>query len=322
MANKNDLIALLDHEKYMSGEMLSKLLGISRTAIWKHINILKKKGVNVYSVKGKGYKLAEPVYLLDEKEILSTLKSKSVNINSLIIIDSLPSTNTFLSQNAHKYPNNTVCLAEQQTQGRGRNGRQWYSPYASNIYLSLLWKTDLPLNELSTSSICVGLALLSALEKLGILGAKIKWPNDIYYDDKKLAGILIDVKSEINGTHNVVIGIGVNTKMPVNEYVPIDQEWIDLQQINADIPERNMIVAVIIDELIGHLHEFADNGLKGFLDTWRRYDYLYGSSVSIMQNSGELVGMAEGIDENGALLVRTVDGKVSVYAGEVKCRKI
>lgn len=321
MTDTHAILSKLDHQTYISGSSLAQELDVSRTAIWKSIAGLKKLGIDIFAVKGKGYKLACPIELLSSDLIKSNLPKEIADNLYIEIKSSIPSTNSYLAEylrdQDHDY---SLCIAEQQTAGRGRLGRYWVSPFAANIYMSLLWKTTLSSMQLASSSLCVALAVVSALSKFGVNDIGIKWPNDIYWQGKKLAGILIESSGEAYGKHNVVIGIGLNVNMPESYASEIEQDWTDLGKITGNFISRNELIPEIVIALQEYLHRFEQHGITSISDEWQKYDVLNGKMVKIIQTQSDFSGMAQGIDLNGALLVETENGLQAVYGGEVSCR--
>ncbi|HSJ49279.1 MAG TPA: biotin--[acetyl-CoA-carboxylase] ligase, partial [Gammaproteobacteria bacterium] len=165
----------------------------------------------------------------------------------------------------------TVCLAERQTRGKGRRGRNWVSPYGTNLYLSLSWRFESGLSALAGLSLVVGISLIRALQQLGVEGAGLKWPNDIYLQGAKLAGVLIEVSGESAGPCSAVIGIGVNVAMPEQQGRHIDQRWTDLRAHGIPVA-RNQLAAALLEQLLPALAEFARHGMQPFQEEWQRPD--------------------------------------------------
>ena len=259
MASTQDLIKILADGKYHSGTDLGAAFGVSRAAIGKTIQKAEKDyGLNVFAVKGKGYRLQEPLELLDE-----TLLRKKLSINTTQQLSQLEtffdidSTNRYLNtKSIDGAASGYLVLAEQQTQGIGRQGRAWVSPFGSNVYLSLLWRFQCGAAQLGCLSLFVAVAIVRALKKAGAHDVGVKWPNDIYWQDKKLAGILLEMRGELSGPSAVVIGVGLNISMPSSntEAKNIDQPWVDLEAILGSRVERNDFTALIIDSLFDVLN--------------------------------------------------------------------
>lgn len=316
-----ELINLLADGRFHSGEALGKQLGVSRAAIWKIMEAVKGLGLEVYAVTGKGYRLASPFTPLQRGAILSALDTTSAPLlKELDILIQTDSTNGYLLKAAMEgAPSGTACLAEYQDRGRGRRGRQWISPYGSNIALSLLWRFNDGTGRLGALSLAIAVALMRCLQEFGLQGAGIKWPNDILVDGRKLAGILLDVAGESNGPCHVVIGVGINYQLPAEAQQQIDQPWIDLQQCGLEV-DRNRLAGRLLHHLLQVVSVYQDAGMEAFREEWRRWDVTDGKAVTIHLGEQRIPGIARGIDERGLLMVEQDDGIRSYASGEVSLR--
>lgn len=318
----NALLSILADGQFHSGEVLGQALGISRAGVWKHLQTLKARGIEIDSVPGKGHRLTVPIELLSEAQIRASLSETArERLRGLELHQQIDSTNSELRRRAAALPSAFACIAEAQTAGRGRSNRTWLSPYARNLYLSLLWRFDAGPDALAGLSLAVGVAVLRALRRLGVADAGLKWPNDLLWQGSKFAGTLIEMSGEACGNCSVVIGIGINVRMPRALGAPIDQAWTDLATITGTIPSRNRLAGTLLSELIEMLAGFERKGLAPLLEEWRRYDILRDSPVTVTTPHGELSGIARGIDTGGALLVeeggiikRYLSGDVSLRA--------
>lgn len=319
-----ELIQTLADGRFHSGEALGRLLGVSRAAVWKRLQQIRQTfGLEIDAVKGRGYRLRESLDLLDEKTILRTLpEAEHALMGHLYLHNAIESTNTWLmQQGAAGEPSGAVCLAEQQISGRGRHGRQWISPYGRNIYLSLLWRFDLAPMQVAGLSLAAAIGVLRVLHKINCLSAGLKWPNDVLWEQKKLAGLLLEVSGESSGPSQVVIGVGLNTRLGEEGHA-IDQPWIDLNSI-PDVAKqsRNQLAASLISELIKVVRLYQREGLSAFVDEWHRHDLLIGRQVEIRSVKHCHRGEHLGIDTSGALRL-LVDGEQRLFhAGEVSLRK-
>ena len=323
MPLRRRLLNLLSDGEFHSGEALGASLGVSRMAIWKHLKALREMGVDFTVVRGKGYCLPSSLELLDRDRILAAANPANVaGLAGIEVFLEVDSTNNWLREQAlNGAPSGTVCVAEMQLAGRGRRGRSWVSPFAANLYLSLLWRSAIGATALGGLGLVTGITLLRALRSCGIEGAGLKWPNDILVGDAKLAGVLIDVVGESNGPCIVIVGIGVNVCMPPDEATAIDQQWTDLQQLSGDsCLSRNVLAARILDELIPAIETFDAMGLPPFLDEWQQSDVLRGRKVGLTLPNEYITGMACGIDDVGALLVNTSNGRRRFLSGDVSVR--
>ena len=218
------LLKVLSNGKYHSGAALGKQFGISRAAVWKIIQKIElTSGLTVFAVKGKGYKLQNPVELLDKDIITTHLNETTLNhLSFLEVFFDIDSTNKYLNNKSIEgAASGFVVLAEQQTKGLGRRGRTWVSPFGGNLYLSILWRTLHAPAQLGCLSLIIAVAIVRVLQKIGIKDAGVKWPNDIYCQNKKLAGILLEMRGESSGPSVIVIGVGINISMPLNNNASI-----------------------------------------------------------------------------------------------------
>ena len=323
MPLRRRLLNLLSDGEFHSGEALGVSLGVSRMAVWKHLKALRQMGVDFRVVRGKGYCLPSSLELLDRDRILSAATPASAaGIDGIEVFLEVDSTNNWLREQAlNGAPSGTVCVAEMQLAGRGRRGRTWVSPFAANLYLSLLWRSATGATALGGLGLVTGIALLRALRSYGIEGAGLKWPNDILAGDAKLAGVLIDVVGESSGPCIIIVGIGVNVCMSPGEAATIDQRWTDLHHLSGgNSLSRNVLAARILDELMPVIETFDAEGLQPFLDEWRQSDVLRGRKVGLTLPNEYITGTACGIDEVGALLVETVHGRRRFLSGDVSVR--
>ena len=325
MQLRRQSLNILADGRFHSGEELGEALGISRMAVWKHIHALRERGVGMEVVKGRGYRFPSSVELLDADAIHAAVqpgtRRQIAAIETLLQVDS--TNNRLRHQALDGAPSGSVCLAEMQSAGRGRRNRSWVSPFASNLYLSLLWRSECGIAGLGGMSLVCGVAVLRCLEQFGIQSGGLKWPNDILVDGAKLAGILIDVAGESTGPCAVVIGVGINVAMPEHASDRIGQPWTDLCALSGvDRFPRNLLAARTLDCLLAAIGEFRTAGLQGFLDDWCRYDVMAGRQIDVYLPGETISGRACGIDETGALLVNTAGGQRRFSSGEVSVRPV
>ena len=326
-AKKKQLLQILSDGEFHSGTTLAAQLELSRSAIWKHLNALEELGIEIIAVNGKGYRLQTAIELLDKARIINLLPTSiRQHISVLETHDQIDSTNTYLSELTHKQPDSTgvICLAEQQTAGRGRRGRQWVSPFGSNIYLSLLCQFQQGPASLSGLSLAVGVAVIKALKIHHIDHIGLKWPNDIYWQQKKLGGILIEVSGESNGPCSAVIGLGLNLYLPEQQATEIEQDWVDIRQISAASRQlsRNQLQATLIEQLLNVTRHYTEQSFAQYRDEWRLYDCMQGQQVNLFMGNQQIEGTVEGINDEGLLLLKTPQGQVKSFAsGEVSFRR-
>jgi len=311
------ILGLLADGQFHSGEELGVLLGVSRAAVWKHLQKLESLGIKLFSVKGRGYCIDGGLDLLDLKKIQAHLVS-SLPL-TLALFPQIDSTNSYLMRNEN--PAMQVCLAESQTAGRGRRGRVWVSPFAQNIYCSIGWGFEGGVAAFEGLSLVVGLVIVRALERYGVNGLELKWPNDVLYQDKKLAGVLIEMNGDPAGYCQVVIGIGVNVAMGDDQARAIEQPWIDLRSIldRQGLPyiSRNLLVAGLIDELALVLNDYGQTGFVGYCTEWQSLNAHAGQAVELRNGNRVYSGVCLGVSEVGALILETVQGREVFHGGEL-----
>lgn len=295
-------------------------LGLSRTSIWNQIKQLHELGIEVDSIRGKGYRLVTQIELICPEAIIAKLSSKHP-IPSMQHHFSLPSTNSYLMEGLNHLPQNGMaCFAEHQSAGRGRRGKNWQSSFASGLTFSLAKKLRLGPQDMGGLSLVVALALVEALNSYGLSDLSVKWPNDILARGKKIAGILIELVGESQGPTQVVIGIGVNGCLREVNSKKIDQPWTDVVTETKQAFRRNDCAALLLESLVQHLHMFEQAGLKHFLNLWHQYDAALEQSVTIQTLAGDVQGIGKGVDEQGCLLLQQAHTVTRHSAGEVSLR--
>jgi BirA family biotin operon repressor/biotin-[acetyl-CoA-carboxylase] ligase len=321
------VFAELSDGQFHSGEDLAQALGVSRSAVWKAVKSLRDLGATVHAVRNRGYRLAKASEPLAGPRILEKLSAAvRERVRSLEVAWTVGSTNTELLSRPNP-PNGSseVMLAEYQAAGRGRRGRAWLAPPGGAICLSLSWTfRDVPA-DLGALGLVIGVCELRALRELGVSGAKLKWPNDVLVDERKLGGILLELRAESGGPACVVIGIGLNVALGAQLQAKIAETGIaatDLVTAGLADPSRNVVAGALVDSCIRGLLEFERDGLRPFIENWRDADALQGKMVDVRGAVGEVTrGLARGVDLHGALLVETADeGLKKFVSGDVSVR--
>ncbi|MEC8104981.1 MAG: bifunctional biotin--[acetyl-CoA-carboxylase] ligase/biotin operon repressor BirA [Pseudomonadota bacterium] len=311
------LLTHLSDGQFHSGEALGEALGVSRAAVWKQLKKLDELDIPYSSVKGKGYRLHDPIELLDQPAIMSTVSQRLDCLELLLDVDS---TNTYLFERASDHMGKRYAVfAEKQSSGRGRRGRQWISPFGRNIYLSLLVSFSGGMSALEGLSLAVGIAVEKAMGRLGIDGVGLKWPNDIYADGRKLAGILLEVTGEYNSHCQVVIGIGLNLSMSEGEAQEIDQPWVDLSSLRSGL-SRNQVAGTLLDELLSMVDTFQKEGFAPWQQYWSERDIYHNKDVVISSPIRDVEGVVKGVNRKGELMLRTDRGMEIITAGELSVR--
>ncbi len=307
------MVSLLNDGEYHDGTSLGEKLHITRAAVWKIIRKLQQYNIPFTSTKGKGYMLQESLILLDAKTIQSALAQKNIEVECLEKVDS---TNQYLKKYLTDNKKIRVCLAETQTAGRGRLSRQWHSPFAKNIYLSLLYPWQQDISALSGLSLVISLALCHAIEKISGLTNEvfIKWPNDLLIHGKKLAGSLIEIQAESNGFCQAIIGMGINVNMKEATHDEINQQWTSLQSVSDQYYDRNALCSEIINHVVTYLEQFSLHGLSYFQEQWQQRDYLHNKSISLLSGKDQYSGVAAGIDNQGHLILTLDNGQKQAFS--------
>lgn len=314
-SRKRQILALLSANHFTSGEAIATEIGLTRMAVNQHIDALSDYGVEVFSVKGKGYKLANPIALVDEQALISGID------NRCFYFDEINSTNSFTLSHFDDLKSGDICIAEYQSAGRGRRGRQWLSPYGNHLYASLFWRFEANAVTLMGLSLVIACSIVKTLSEMNITGLGLKWPNDIYLDDKKLAGILIEVaKTEAQKTA-LVIGFGINMSMSAAQGELIDQPWSDLASQGA-LPDKTQLLISLHSQLKSDIHTFSAHGLTPFIAFWNKHDLFANKSIKLLMAPNEVFGVCKGIDDQGAVLIE-VNKEIKAYiGGEISLRGV
>jgi len=298
-------------------------LGISRAAVSKHIKTLQEMGLDIFKVTGKGYCLNSQVGLLNKTQIDQHYKALGANTADVEVHPIIDSTNSELMRRIQAktaLESGTVIVAEMQQAGRGRRGRVWQSPFGANLYYSYFWRLDDGLQAAMGVSIAVGLAVYDAIKALYQIDVELKWPNDIYINKQKLAGVLVELDGQPQGPCQLVIGIGINLQMPESFSQHIDQAWTDLNQHTQKL-DKNQLVASLTYHLEQRLVQYRQTGLQDMYEQWNSLNAFAGDYVELNTGHRSWRGICEGIDPQGGIRIRQ-DGEVkSYYGGEVSLRK-
>lgn len=321
------LLRLLADAEFHSGEVLAQQLGVSRASVNNALHGMEQYGLTLYSVRGRGYRLINPPQWLDAAQVNAHLAGESGDFH-LEILDAAPSSNTLLLQRAAQgAPHGSVLAVEWQSGGRGRLGRTWHSGLGNALTFSLLWRFDCGLSGLSGLSLATGVALIRALQALGVSGARLKWPNDVLGAGGKIAGILIEAQGDMLGPSAVVIGIGMNLTLPQQILQRIDQPVSDLSQLTAALPQRNLLLATVLHQLATVLREFSADGFAGLRAEWENYHLYQNRAVQLLLPDGKIIqGIVRGVNQDGALSaeVKSAAGGYTemriFHAGEISLR--
>ena len=243
-------------------------------------------------------------------------------LDELEVFGSVASTNTYLmAQPGPAAGRFRVAIADHQTSGRGRHYRRWISPPGAGLYMSFAYSFEEHPDQLPSLTLAIGVGVIAALQKIGIDGASLKWPNDVVALDGKLGGILTELQSRATEGITVVTGIGLNIDLPEEAKTSIESDWarrvVDVSAVCETVPGRSVIAAAIVNELYGVMRKFAALGFVAFVEAWANHDWLKGREVIVDLPDKQISGVAAGVDNDGALLVDTGKGKTRIVSGSV-----
>lgn len=311
------LLKLLADGAFHSGQVLGESLGVSRSAVWKQLQQLESDlGIEVHKVRGRGYRLATPIVLLDPAAIVESGMPGDWSVRTY---DSIDSTNAEASRLiALGAPMPLLVVAEQQTAGRGRRGRKWVSPFAENLYYSLVLRIDGGMRQLEGLSLLVGLAVMNVLRDMGVQGAGLKWPNDVLVGRQKIAGILLELIGDPADVCHVIIGIGVNVNMRAS--TEVDQLWTSVRLQTGTPADRNTIAARISAQLEAFLAVHRQEGFLAFQKEWERGHLWQGAAVKLLSGIETVEGVVLGVDSLGALRLEVNGFEKSFSGGELSLR--
>lgn len=306
MTALHQLITILNDQRFHSGTALGVQLNTCRSNIWKMINTLKQKGLDIQALPKKGYRLSTPIELLSHQNITSQLDAHGeIYAKHMHIFPSIDSTNSFALEQLRKEPRAAmVCLAEEQSKGRGRRGNHWVSPFGQNIYCTMVDFLAPNSMDFSSISLCISIAIADCLNHYTKNGAiQIKWPNDILCHGKKISGILIESMIEANDQIPVVIGMGINLNMQTNGTQNIDQTWTDLKHHSTQPISRNTFAAQLINHVSNSIATYKTHGFAAFHPYWQSYDALKDQTIALQQGTDTINGIARGVSSKGELII-------------------
>ncbi|HSN21310.1 MAG TPA: biotin--[acetyl-CoA-carboxylase] ligase [Usitatibacter sp.] len=308
--------------RFHSGEDMARALGRSRATLSEALKQAPELGVELFSVRGKGYKLAAPIEFLDANAIMARLATEGSRVR-LQVVDVVDSTSTrLLELAAAGAPSGTCLAAEWQSAGRGRRGRSWVATVGGSLTFSLLWRFERGAGHLGGLSLAGGVAVARALAECGVERAQVKWPNDVVTDFRKLAGILVETSGEIQGPTVAVVGVGVNYRLGERAMDRIDQPVADVASCAAPAPSRSALLAALLAHLGGALEDFDRRGFAGVRDEWRELHAYQGRPVRVVPpRDAPFEARVADVAPDGALVVETADGRsVALASAEISLR--
>lgn len=315
------LLALLAGGTAVRGPELARRLGVSRAAIWKQVEGLRTAGLDIHTA-ADGYRLSRPLEVLDAARLRARLPAAlRRRLGAVENHWQLDSTSSELARREATLRDRSFVFAEWQRAGRGRRGRHWLSPPATNLQFSCLKRFAGGYAGLSGLSLVVGIAVVLALEECGVRGVALKWPNDLVHADAKLGGILVELGGEFMGPCHAIIGVGVNLRVPESVRATLDRPCTDLEHLcGGTPPARGALAAALIGRLLDALDTFDAHGFAAFAQAWAHRDALAGRALHIDGAHGAFDGIACGVDARGALRVRTAGGMRSIDSAEISVR--
>lgn len=318
MSSAPTLIALLADGAWHRGPELAQTLGVTRAAVSARVAELRKLGLTIFSVAGRGYRLAAPLELLDAARIRAGLGAAAERLDELQVLERTDSTNAELARRGGQ--GMRACLAEYQSAGRGRAQRPWASPFGANLYVSLACDLNTQRAPLGALSLAVGVCVVEALSALGAQSLALKWPNDIWAGQQKLGGILIEHRGELGGRARLIVGVGLNIAMQRDQAQAVDQPWTRLADHVSELPGRNALAAAVLSALIEAVTVFEQTGFEPFRARWGSLDAVHDQPVRVIEAERERIGLARGIAADGALRVEISGEMNTLYSGDVSLR--
>jgi BirA family biotin operon repressor/biotin-[acetyl-CoA-carboxylase] ligase len=316
------LIRTLSDQRFHSGEEIAVNFNVSRGTVNNLIKQVRKMGLEIHAVKGRGYRMARPVTWLETAQIRKVVEAINGQI-TVRVEDHVDSTNTRLLEESRSGRLPAILCAEYQTGGRGRRGRRWAAAPGGSLSFSISWQFDRPIGELGGLSLAIGLALIRGISKHARRPLELKWPNDIVAGYRKLAGILVELQGEATGPAVAVIGVGVNLALPILLRTDISQGVVDLEELGWT-ENRNGLLADCIVEIISMLEKFNDVGFSSMVKEWNEWHAYQSRRVSLLLPDGNTeAGKVCGVDEFGALLIEQDNAHIRRFScGEVSLRPV
>ncbi|MFZ5644932.1 MAG: biotin--[acetyl-CoA-carboxylase] ligase [Bacillota bacterium] len=322
MSKRAEILTLLKNGRtdYISGENICKKLNVSRTAVWKHIRSLREEGYTIDAIPNRGYRLIDSPDFLYPDEIKDGLNTDIIG-NTVYFYESLASTNREARDLAQAgAPGGTLVVAEEQTGGRGRMGRGWFSPKGTGIWCSLVLRPEISPGQAPPVTMLTAVAVASAIEKASGVRPGIKWPNDLLANGKKICGILTEMSAEIERINYLVVGIGINVNTPAFTE-ELKDNATSLCLIRGEAISRLEIIKQLLREFEHYYLLWMDKGFEPILEEWKKRCITLHRPVRVSTYREFWDGWAEDVDKSGALILRTEDGKLKHFmAGEVSLK--
>ena len=304
-----------------SGMALAARFGVTRAAVWKRIEQLRRSGLRIDANARHGYAVRQVTALLDADRIRDALPADArAQLAGLHLHFETPSTQTLAMAATAPAQGVEVWLAEMQSAGQGRRGKSWLSPPLSGISCSLNRRFALPFAAMSGFSLACAVILAESLQRQGVSGVQIKWPNDIWLQGRKCAGLLVQLRGEAHGPCDVTLGFGINVSLDARAGAGIEQPWASLAESGQGDWDRNRLLAGLLQDLLAGFALYQARGFAPFIARYRALDGLLDRPVLLEDGGRRLQGIARGIDDSGALQVEQADGLQRFHSGEASVR--
>jgi BirA family transcriptional regulator, biotin operon repressor / biotin---[acetyl-CoA-carboxylase] ligase len=307
-------------DQYLSGQTLAETIGCSRTAIWKHIEELRKDGFELEAIRNKGYRIMKTPERVTADEIRLGLKTRALG-QTIHYEDKVDSTQRVAHRLSYEYvPEGTVVLAEEQESGRGRMDRKWYSPKYTGIWMSIILRPKLPLAKAPQLTLIAAVAVVQAIEQLTELSPQIKWPNDILINGKKMTGILTELQAEADQIHSVIIGMGINVNQKKEDFPEELQEIATSIYIEqGEMLSRSALIQSVLTNLEKLYFLYLEKGFYPIKLLWEGYAISIGKKIKARTLSNVIEGIAVGITDDGVLKIEDQTGRVHlVYSADIE----
>ncbi len=320
MTNRSQLLAQLKGGGWVSGQVLTYQLAISRTAVWKHICKLREEGYTIEASRKKGYRLLKVSDFLNESEIREGLKTSILGQGEIVCLKETESTNAYAKAMAvDGIPEGTVIVAELQTRGRGRRGRDWFSPFREGLYLTMILRPQIRPTEAPRLTLMTSVAVAEAIEDMTDLNCRIKWPNDVLIGGKKVAGILTEIHSEMDAVNFVVLGIGINVNTPLDSFPDeLKAKASSLLIETGRIVSRVELLRACLERIEARYEEFNKGRFDDVMDCWRERSDIIGREIEVDMINRRFRGVAVEFDADGVLILKDGEGNTQrIFSGDV-----
>ncbi len=307
-------------ESFLSGQYLAEIIGCSRTAVWKHIEELRKDGFELEAVRKKGYRIVRTPETVTDDEVRLGLQTKFIGQN-IFYQESVPSTQKIAHRLANdSAPEGTVVIAEEQLSGKGRMGREWHSPKYTGIWMSLILRPNISLSNAPQLTLLAAVSVVQAIEETAGIRPEIKWPNDLLLNGKKITGILTELHAEADRIHSIIIGIGINVNQQLSDF---PDELHSIATSLAIEKGEKVSRAALIRSIFKHFENlyvlYLEEGFAQIKQFWETYAVSIGKHIKARTLNEIIEGKALGITNDGVLQIQDLNGKIHhVYSADIE----